>query len=553
MKTKLLILLSLTLVLAFDARAGSATWNLDPVSSDWNDPLNWTPNTVPNGPADVATFSVSNITEISTSAEIEVNALIFDPDASAFTITVPQTLILTLSGTGIIINSGIRQNFVTDGGSFDVATIQFSGNATAGDSTMFTNKGSNFPGYGQTNFFDDSTAGTATFVNEGTLGINILAAGHTQFFDRSSAGEGTFINLDGSGQTVFMGDSTAADGTFVVDSSVGVNGVSFLENSNAGNGNFTLNAPTGGEPVGGVLLFSDTASAANGIFTVHDHAEVIFGLVSTAGNATLIADGGGFVFQDDSSGGTARVELFDDASLEVSFHDRPGLTIGSLEGTGSVYLKDRDLTVGSNDLSTIFSGVIQNAGSLEKIGNGTLTLSGANTYTGGTTVSQGTLLATNMTGSATGTRDVQVNGGTLGGGGTVAGAITVGIGSGTGSVLDPAATDKKIVTLVSESSLTLESDATYRCTIDFKNSKSTAVRANGVTIDNAATIVLKKVRNGTLAQGKVFKIIRNTSSNPISGTFSNLADGAIVNVGGTNFQADYQGGDGNDLTLTVVP
>jgi hypothetical protein len=120
MKTKLLILLSLTLVLAFDARAGSATWNLDPVSSDWNDPLNWTPNTVPNGPADVATFSVSNITEISTSAEIEVNALIFDPDASAFTITVPQTLILTLSGTGIINNSGIRQNFVTDGGSLDV-------------------------------------------------------------------------------------------------------------------------------------------------------------------------------------------------------------------------------------------------------------------------------------------------------------------------------------------------------------------------------------------------------------------------------------------------
>ena len=48
-------------------------------------------------------------------------------------------------------------------------------------------------------------------------------------------------------------------------------------------------------------------------------------------------------------------------------------------------------------------------------------------------------------------------------------------------------------------------------------------------------------------------MISNRSANPINGTFSNLADGAIVNVGGTNFQADYEGGDGNDLTLTVVP
>jgi hypothetical protein len=99
----------------------------------------------------------------------------------------------------------------------------------------------------------------------------------------------------------------------------------------------------------------------------------------------------------------------------------------------------------------------------------------------------------------------------------------------------------------------MQSDATYRCTIDFKNSKATAVRANGVTLSNGPTIVLKNVRNGTLAQGTVFKIVSNTSANPISGTFSNLADGAIVNVGGTNFQANYEGGDGNDLTLTVVP
>ena len=35
-------------------------------------------------------------------------------------------------------------------------------------------------------------------------------------------------------------------------------------------------------------------------------------------------------------------------------------------------------------------------------------------------------------------------------------------------------------------------------------------------------------------------VIRNTSANPISGTFSNLADGAIVNVNGNNLQASYR-------------
>jgi hypothetical protein len=49
------------------------------------------------------------------------------------------------------------------------------------------------------------------------------------------------------------------------------------------------------------------------------------------------------------------------------------------------------------------------------------------------------------------------------------------------------------------------------------------------------------------------RLISNTSADPISGTFSNLADSEIVTVNGNNLQADYQGGDGNDLTLTVVP
>jgi hypothetical protein len=56
-----------------------------------------------------------------------------------------------------------------------------------------------------------------------------------------------------------------------------------------------------------------------------------------------------------------------------------------------------------------------------------------------------------------------------------------------------------------------------------------------------------------LPLGQVFTVISNTSASAISGRFHNLADGAIVTVNGNNLQASYTGGDGNDLTLNVVP
>lgn len=52
------------LLLAIRAYAGSATWNLNPATSDWNTPVNWTPASVPNGPADTATFAVSSTSPV---------------------------------------------------------------------------------------------------------------------------------------------------------------------------------------------------------------------------------------------------------------------------------------------------------------------------------------------------------------------------------------------------------------------------------------------------------------------------------------------------------
>jgi len=66
-------------------------------------------------------------------------------------------------------------------------------------------------------------------------------------------------------------------------------------------------------------------------------------------------------------------------------------TIGSLAGGGYVTVGGNVLTLGGDNTSTGFGGVISGTGSLVKTGTGLFALSGANTFTGGTTVSSGTL------------------------------------------------------------------------------------------------------------------------------------------------------------------
>jgi hypothetical protein len=88
-----------------------------------------------------------------------------------------------------------------------------------------------------------------------------------------------------------------------------------------------------------------------------------------------------------------------------------------------------------------------------------------------------------------------------------------------------------------------------------KTSDATAdkVIAYGVTINSGAQFSFTDIRNGTLPPGTVFTVIDNTAATSIGGAFANLADGSTFTIGNNTFQASYSGGDGNDLTLTVVP
>jgi len=106
--------------------------------------------------------------------------------------------------------------------------------------------------------------------------------------------------------------------------------------------------------------------------------------------------------------------------------------------------------------------------------------------------------------------------------------------------------------LTIQSPLTFKADATYDFAFNSSRLQSDQVIAAGVTIDSAATITLVDNGGTSLPAGTVFTVITNTSANPISGTFANLSDNSTLIVGENTYQANYEGGDGNDLTLTVL-
>ena len=554
MRTLPLLCTFCSCIAAATLQAGSATWTLDPVNGDWNTAVNWTPETVPNDSADIATFASSNTTNVSLSQQTDVDSIVFDPSANAYTINTAAHR-LTFFGAGIVNNSLNQENFVT--GIQDGDLIAFRNNSTAGNALVTVHGDALQP---FVFFHDNSTAGTATFINNGGFGGAV-----TWFFNSSSADSATFYNYslgDGfnDGVTVFMNHATAATATIFCQGG----GAVFHDYSTAANS--TLIADSGN------IVFADNASAgdamvvANGAPNREQLPPAIFFISgqARAGNATLVANGG----RDGGTGGLivcwyqtrgdkARVQLSGNGRLIIKDHDPLApMTIGSLEGDGAVTLGANNLAVGRNHLQTIFSGVINDGigftgGSITKVGVGTLDLRGSSSYTGGTLIESGNLLVDNTLGSATGTGPVQVNGGTLGGKGIIAGPVSIGTGQVNRGILSPGI--KGIGLLTIQNSVTFAGLGSYNWKMDTVAVMADEITAAGVTIDNGALFSAVVKGNSVLPIGTTFSVINNTGPQAISGRFSNLPDGSSFTAGNNTFQASYSGGDGNDLTLTVVP
>jgi autotransporter-associated beta strand protein len=565
--------------------AGSATWNLNPSNGDWNTAANWTPETVPNSETDVATFGQSNVTDINISQTF-VGGMTFIAEADPYSFTIANqdaVAYLDLWGDGITNNSTSGQTFRLPFNALRAVSVAFRNTSTAGDRVTYLVDG------GDLFFFDSSSAGSATF--------DVSAPGTLYFSSTASAANATITNYD-YGYSYFSSSATAGN-AYITNQPNGHTEIdAYSGNAMIVNEGVTSTDKSAGYTSISSMGYGDTATIINypasvrggegghtgfysfvgyvGSPTVINYGSSFGGnssgktfLYAQAGNATLIASGGvnggigGAIIciSEYAEGDTAAINLEGNGFLDLGIPTLKSLSIGSLEGDGEVFLGGNGLGIGTNNLSTEFAGVIQDGGrhhltggSVVKLGSGTLTLTGANTYTGGTIIKDGALLVKNKEGSGTGSGAVRVNQGTLGGIGIIAGLTAIGTGSGTGAFLTPALGSDAQATLTIQSAMTLNADATYTYTFaaNRNQSRTDLVIANGVTI-NGATLNLVGTTQGSLKQGLTLTLISNTSANPISGTFSNLPDGGIVTVNGNNLQASYHGGDGNNLTLTVIP
>ncbi len=422
--------------------------------SDWNTNTNWSPQTVPTG---TAIFAGANPTTVTFSqAATSIGTIQFNSGAPAYSFnlaSLPPAQSLTITGTGIVNNSANAPTFTLSAG----GSLAFQNSSTAANATIINNSGGNL------NFHDASTAGNAAITNNGggtvtffNGGIDLsgkLTAGNATIFndadaniffgiqgllptnvDTATAGTATITN---NGGVTFSSQTTAGNAT-IINNNFGF--VQFVESSNAGNATITNNA-------GGFVQFGDsgilgeTASAAHA--TIFNSGTVSFNSATTAGNATIMTNAGGNVFFfDASTGGNARFITNAGGVFDMSGLTSSGMTAGSIEGAGNYFLGSKQFTVGGNNLSTTVSGVISDGGgvltsredapfvgaaafggtggSLIKVGTGTLTLTGANTYTGPTFVNGGILDVNGSLVSA-----VTVNsGGTLKGNGSI-GGLTV--------------------------------------------------------------------------------------------------------------------------------
>ncbi|HHW9049120.1 TPA: autotransporter-associated beta strand repeat-containing protein [Salmonella enterica] len=317
-------------------------------------------------------------------------------------------------GTGDVTDNAVLE--LNTGGDFDNA-ISGSGQVVkSGDETL-TLSGSN-----------TYTGGTT--INDGTLvATSVDALGTGDVTDNAvlelNTG-GDFDNaISGSGQVVKSGDETLTlsgsntytGGTLISGGTLVASNVEALGSGDVTNdavlelntgGDFTNNISGSGQVVksGDKTLTLSGANSYTGGTTINDGTLIAtsvdaLGSGDVTDNATLALNTGGTF--DNTISGSGKVEKSGDDALTLSGAN--SYTGGTLISGGTLIASNVE-ALGTGDVTNNatlelntggdFDNAISGSGQVVKSGDKTLTLSGSNTYTGGTTISGGTLIASNV-------------------------------------------------------------------------------------------------------------------------------------------------------------
>jgi autotransporter-associated beta strand protein len=349
-----------------------------------------------------------------------------------------------------------------------------------------------------------------TLPNAITLAGNLILGGSTDLtFNGTTTLTGSrTLTMSSTGLTTFAASIGQSGGSFSLTE--GGTGRLVLLGGDTFSGGMVLSA--------GTLILGNSSALGNGTATLKGGTLAGNGAALIFGNALTL--GGNFTF-----GGTSNLTFMGPATL-----------------TGS-----RTVTVSNTGLTTLGGAIGQSIAGLGliKAGAGTLVLSGTNTYTGGTTVSAGTLL---VNGSQTGSAVTVKSGATLGGSGTT-GAVTVQ----SGGTLLPGSSGQTAI--LATGNLTLSSGSTYSALLGGPNpgaSGYSQVAVNGTVTLTGSTLSLAVAPTFTPTISESFILISNDGVDPVVGTFTGLIQNATFMVGGMTFQINYQGGDGNDVVVTRI-
>lgn len=407
-------------------------------------------------------YSILNNSVNAANATTDTNTykLFINGDISGGTTT--STITLTLGGTAgnrsNNASANIMSGLISDGGAAGGLALSVTGTGGDRGAWSLTNDNNSFTGplsvSGATLIFGSLTnAGVNSALGAGSV-INITSSAQFKYTgpatstDRTINSNGGIFYSTGSGAvtltgTVQLNGSLTFRGgqNFIIDTVItGAGGLSrtdsgtvFLNQTNTFSGNISISD--------GAFRFATIADA--GVDSPLGRGSVIqFGQNSgTVGRIEFTGANGGSSNRDitlsngnGSSSGNGRINnTVAGQTLTLS---------GSVRATNSTatFVSSLNLTgVGDGVMSGVIGGTTASASTptntkLTKDGTGTWALSNANIYYGDTTISAGTLLALNSTGSATGTGNVVTSGsGVLGGTGFVTaadgGSITIANGT----------------------------------------------------------------------------------------------------------------------------